>query len=164
MSEDIQRIVSQAGEALADAVEAALPAWVRRSVEHLLIAWGGWADPDLLARADVAGERAGRDVGARVRGLVSGDPDAQTTTPLSILRQAVSYPAEILQAAGVPEVERDEFAQRRFPGDHYGLSPASWADIDPGLTDVGLAWGAAVALAHRHRHRPGTGTDPKAAG
>jgi len=161
--EDIERIMSEAGQALADAVEAALPGWVRRSVEQLLIAWLDRTDPEVLARADLAGQRAGREVGARIRGLVSSDLDDQTTTPLSIVRQAVSYPADVLDDAGIPEVERDEFAQRRFPGDRYGLSPASWADIDPALTDVGLAWGAAKALAHRHRHAPphGPGPDPQ---
>lgn len=158
MPEDIDLIVSEAGEALAGAVEEALPGWVRRSVERLLVAWAGKADPQPLARAGEAGERAGREVGARIRALVSSDLNAQTTTPLSIGRQAVSYPAEVLRRAGVPGVERDEFAQRRFPADDYGLTPATWADIDPALTEVGLAWGQALALAHHQqgltgRHR-----------
>ncbi len=152
MAEDVDRALSEAGQALADAVERALPGWVTRSVERLLVAWTGSADPETVVRAADAGGRAGREVGQRVRALAYSDLDAQSTTPLSILRQAVSYPSDVLRGAGVPGVERDQFAQRRLPGDDYGLSPATWADIDPALSEVGLAWGAAKALAHRQRH------------
>lgn len=151
MIEDIDRVVNEAGEALAVAVETALPGWVRRSVERLLVAWSGRADPEPMAQAGEAGERARREVGARIRALVSSDLDAQTTTPLSVARQAVNHASEVLGRAGVPGVERDEFAQRHFPADAYGLTPATWADIDPALTEVGLAWGAAKALAHRQQ-------------
>jgi hypothetical protein len=41
-----------------------------------------------------------------------------------------------------------------FPDDDYGLTPASFADIDPALAEPGLAWGAAKAWVHRRRHQP----------
>lgn len=138
--------------ALAAAVEEALPAWVERSVERLLVAFTGSADPGTMAEARAAGRRAAADVGSRVRALLEADVDEQRTNPLAILRSAVPYPTEVLRRAGVPPVVRDEFAEERFPDDVYDLSPAAFADIDPALHPLGLEWGAAKAWVHRQRH------------
>jgi hypothetical protein len=92
-------------------------------------------------------------VGARVRTLLRTDVDEQRTTPLALLREAVPYPTAVLAAAGVPPVERDQVDEDMFPDDRYGLSPATWSDIDPALTDPGIAWGAAKAWVHLQRHR-----------
>ena len=62
----------------------------------------------------------------------------------------------MLEAAGVPPVVRDPFAEERFPDDPYGLTPASLAAVDPALAEPALTWGAAKALAHRRRHQPPT--------
>jgi hypothetical protein len=78
--------------------------------------------------------------------------DAQSTTPLEIVRAAVRYPTEVLQGAGVPGVVRDDFDEARFPNDLYGLTPASLTALDPSLTDTARAWGAAKAMAHKARH------------
>ena len=145
---------------LAAAVEAALPGWVERSVAGLVVAYTGSADPVVLAEARAAGSRAAAEVGARVRALLETDVDAQRTGPLDLLRAAVAYPAAVLTGAGVPPVVRDAFAEAHFPDDVYGLTPASFADVDPALHDPGLEWGAAKALAHRRRHLPaGPGPD-----
>ena len=141
--------------ALADGIEAALPTWVVRSVIGLVLEWSGHADPDVLLAAEEAGRRAGAETGAAVRALLEADIDAQTTTPLALVRAAVRYPTGVLAAAGVPEVQRDSFAEAAFPDDVYDLSPANFADIDPSLAEVGLAWGAAKAWTHKRRHRPG---------
>jgi hypothetical protein len=137
--------------ALADAVVAALPGWVERSVARRI---GGDADPAVLAAARDAGRRAAAEVGEAVRTLVALDIDDQRSTPLTLLRAAVRYPTEVLQAAGVPPVERDPIQIRLLPDDLYDLSPASFADVDPALREPGLMWGAAKALAHRRRHSP----------
>jgi uncharacterized protein (DUF1800 family) len=138
---------------LADGIEAALPGWVERSVARIFEAWTGQAPPADVARAAAeAGQRAQCEVGSALRELLSADVDEQWTTPLAIVRSAVRYPAGVLRAAGVPEVVRDEFAVRSFPDDTYDLSPASFADLDPALTDAGLAWGAAKAFEHKRRH------------
>lgn len=150
--------MEDAAAALVDGVEAALPGWVQRSVRRLVLAWAGHLDEDQAAAAADAGRQAVEDVGGRLRSLVSADVDAQTTTPLGIVRDAVRYPTEVLRAAGVPPVQRDEFAETTFPDDVYGLAPASWVDVDPALVELGLAWGAARAMAHRRRH----GTAPPA--
>jgi uncharacterized protein (DUF1800 family) len=141
--------------ALADAVEVALPGWVERSVIRIMAAWlGRVPDAGVLEAAREAGSRAGADVGAEVRALLAADIDDQWTTPLSLLRRAVRYPTAVLQAAGVPPVEREEFRERLEPADLYDLSPATFADVDPALAEPGLVWGAAKALAHRRRHQP----------
>lgn len=138
--------------ALVEGMEAHLADWVERSVGRLMLAWTGHIDSEVAAAAAHAGRRAALDVGARARALLSAEVGAQATTPLSLVREAVAYPTEVLRHAGVPPVERDHFARDAFPDDDYGLTPASWADVDPALVGLGLAWGAAKASAHRGRH------------
>lgn len=137
---------------LADGVDAALAGWVERCVRDVMVAWLGEVPPPVAAEAAAAGQRATIEVGAAVRALLEADIDEQRQTPLTLVRAAVSYPTEVLAAAGAPPVARDDFVADAFPADVYGLSPASWAEVDPALTDVGLAWGASKAFAHRRRH------------
>jgi len=139
--------------ALADAIEEALPRWVVRSVERVLVAYRGVADQAVMAEAAAAGVRAVDEVMPRLRALLATDVDEQRTNPLSILRGAVRYPTEVLRAAGVPGVVRDEFHERAFPDDDYGLTPASFAEVDPSLHEPGLVWGAAKAHVHLSRRR-----------
>lgn len=139
--ETLDRLARQ----LADGIEAALPGWVVGHVERLAVAWHGNVSDDLADSANQAGERARAEVGPAVRGLLTTDVDEQHTNPLSVLRAAVAYPTAVLEAAGVPPVERDPFSERAFPQDVYDLSPAGFADLDPGLLEPGLAWGAAKA-------------------
>ncbi len=140
--------------ALADAIEAALPGWVERSVARRAAGAGRAVDPDVARAATAAGVRARVEVGARVRRLLALDIDEQRTNPLSLLRDAVRYPTEVLRGAGVPVVERrDDFAIRAFPDDEYDLTPATWADVDPSLQDPGITWGAWKAYTHLSRRR-----------
>ena len=132
---------------LADAIECAVPLWVVRSVERFT------ASPLSLAAARVAGEEAREVIGAGARRLLLTDIDAQTETPLGIIRGAVRYPTTVLREAGVPPVPRDSFAERAFPDDVYGLTPATFADVDPSLHEPGLEWGAAKAHVHLTRRR-----------
>ena len=138
---------------LAAAVEAALPAWVERGVATILDAWQGGPGPADLEAAREAGRQAVADVGPRLRALLAADIDEQRATPLTLLRGAVHYPTEVLRRAGVPPVERDAFAEEAFPSDHYGLTPATFADIDPSLVEPALRWGAAKAFLHKRRHQ-----------
>ena len=134
---------------LAHAVEVALPGWVERSVARRFPG----ADEAVRAAAAAAVVRAQAEVGAEVRALLELDIDEQRSTPLTLLRSAVRYPTEVLRAASVPPVERDRAQERLFPDDVYDLTPATFADVDPGLADPGLAWGAAKAFTHLRRHR-----------
>ena len=145
MNDEAEEDLAAYATALADAVDAALPGWVVRAVTAFA--------PGLRAEAEAAGERARADVGAAVRELLEADIDDQPTGPLAVLRTAVRYPTEVLQEAGVPPVDRDDFAVRAFPDDVYDLSPAAFADIDPTLTEPGIVWGAAKAFVHRQRRR-----------
>ncbi len=148
--------VDDVAERLAAAVEAALPEWVQRSVRQRLVDWTGAADPEAMTQAAAAGLHASEEVGAEVRRLLATDVDEQWTNPLAILRGAVRYPTEVLRRAGVPPIVRDQFDERHFPDDDYGLVPRTFADVHPSLHDLGLAWGAAKAQAHlaRHGRRP----------
>jgi hypothetical protein len=139
--------------ALADAAVEALPGWVERCVEGRMVAFGGQVDAALRAAARQAGAAAAADVGARLRALLATDVDEQRTNPLSVLRSAARYPTEVLAAAGVPPVVRGAFDERAAPDDVYGLEPATWADIDPALHDLGTAWGAAKAFVVLARRR-----------
>lgn len=138
--------------ALADAIEAALAGWVERSVARVSTAAGRPVDDGLRAAAAEAGRRASAEVGAQVRALLRLDVDEQRTTPLTLLRGAVRYPTDVLRAAGVPPVARDEVQRELFPGDVYDLAPATFGDVDAALAEPGLIWGAAKAHEHRRRH------------
>ncbi len=141
-------------EALADAIDAAVPGWVVRAVVRVAGESGREVDEALLEAARDAGERARVEVGRTVRALLEIDIDEQRTNPLSILRSAVRFPTEVLRSAGVAPVgPRDEFAMRAFPDDVYDLSPATWSDVDPALQDPGVTWGAWKAYAHLSRRR-----------
>lgn len=142
--------------ALAEAIERALPGWVEQSVVRLATAFHGRVDDGVRAAAAEAGRRAATEVGGEVRHLLALDIDDQPTTPLTLLRRAVRYPTEVLRAAGVPPVVRDEQQERLFPDDDYDLAPANFADVSPDLADVGLAWGAAKAYTHLQRRREPT--------
>jgi hypothetical protein len=116
-----------------------------------MLAWAGNVPEPVRGAAETAGRRAQLETGAAIRALLEADITEQRSTPLALLRQAVRYPTAVLQDAGVPPVERDPFACRAFPDDIYGLSPATWADVDPGLTELGIMWGAAKAFAYQRR-------------
>lgn len=143
--------MEEQASALAAGIEGALPGWVERSVRRRL----GRHDEEVMRAAAAAGREARVVVGSRVRALLAADIDQQAATPLSLVRDAVSYPTAVLRAAGVEPVGRDDFSVERFPDDVYDLSPATLADLDPSLVDLGIAWGAAKAWTHKRRHAAG---------
>jgi len=147
--------VDEPAAALADAIVDVLPGWVERSVTTVLVAAGVEPDAAVTADASDAGRRAAVEVGATVRELLAADIDEQRSTPLTLLREAVRYPTEVLRRAGVaPPGARDDVRVRLFPDDVYDLSPAAFADVDPRLTEPGIVWGAAKAFEHLRRRRP----------
>ena len=149
--DDDANTLADHGHALADATTAALPGWVARSVTSVASAAGVSIDP---ADIEEAGLEAAEVIGEALRALVDLDVDDQHTTPLALVRTAVRWPTALLQAAGVPPVGRDEFDVRRFPDDPYGLTPATFADIEPDLAGLAVAWGAGKAWVHKRRHGP----------
>jgi hypothetical protein len=152
---DPEQQLAAYGRALADAIDRAIPRWVVRQVRTVMEAQVGACPPEAIDAAMAAGVRAGDEIGPLIRRLLEADVDDQRTTPLAIIRGAVTYPTEVLEAAGAAPVPRDRFAAQSFPDDIYDLTPASFADLDadePGLAEAGLTWGAAKAFVHRHRH------------
>lgn len=137
--------IGEHATALADAVAAALPGWVERSLGRFL------ADPDA---ATVAGcrERVAAAVEPELRALLAEDVDAQRATPLQVVRAAVPILTAALRDAGAAPVARDEQDRAAFPDDAYGLTPASWADLGDDVLAAGIAWGAAKAWVVRRRH------------
>lgn len=136
--------ITELAQALVEAVDEALPAWVRAAVSTRL--------GDISPAAAEAGQQARADIVPRLRELLERDIDEQQTNPLAVIRDAVRYPTEVLHAAGVPPVERDDFQRARFPDDVYDLVPTSFADLGPDVADAGIAWGAAKAWTHKQRH------------
>lgn len=153
MPDDADRTLAEIGQQLADAIDRALPVWVERHVERLVLAFHGEAADDVMEQAAGAGRAAAVDVGPQVRALLSSDVDEQRANPLAIVREAVTYPTQVLRAAGVPPVVRDEFAEQHFPDDVYDLTPMTWSDVDESLHEIGIIWGASKARAHMQRHR-----------
>lgn len=82
------------------------------------------------------------EVHSRLEDLLSRDVLEQRTNPLAVFRQATRPVTELLKNLGCPPVTRDEFDERSFPDDVYGLSPATWADIDEAMVEPGIEWGA----------------------
>jgi len=138
---------------LADGIALALPGWTVRCVERRVREWrGDGLTPDERAEAERAGAEVEREYAPRVRELLAADIDQQWTGPLALVRPAVAVPTAVLRRIGVPPIERDPDDAARFPDDVYGLTPASFADLDPDLADAGLEWGAAKAFEHKRRH------------
>jgi hypothetical protein len=91
-------------------------------------------------------------VAGALRALLASDADEQAATPLEVVRTAYREPTGVLAAAGVPAVVRDEFDERAWPDDRYGLVPRSLGDLgDDALSPLHLAWGMAKAAVVRAR-------------
>ena len=155
LAEDLARArLEEASTALLDGVDRALAPWAARAADTLLSAWGA-VDADrqreIVAAARAAGERAARRVAAELAELFAHDPGQQRATPLEIIRTAVVEPTEVLVEAGMPDVVRDPFEERAWPGDRFGLVPRTLRDLDPDLAAVHFAWGVAKAAVLRAR-------------
>ncbi|HUW03391.1 MAG TPA: hypothetical protein VMW08_13630 [Acidimicrobiales bacterium] len=139
--------------ALADAMVAVIPGWVEAMV--LARSAESGVDRSLAAEeATAASTAAIADGEPRLRELLAADVDAQTSTPLAIVRSLVRYPNESLDRLGVAPNPRADFDRRAFPDDTHGLSPAAFADVHPDLHELGITWGAAKAHIHLRRHKP----------
>jgi hypothetical protein len=147
--------LDETGAAIVAGVERQVPGWARAQVERLLDAWGR-APADARVRAEAqsaeAGAAAARRIVAELRALFAVDPARQQATPLEIVRTVYREPTAVLAAAGVPPIVRDEFDERAWPDDDYGLVPRTLGDLgDPELAPLHLAWGMAKATVLRAR-------------
>ncbi len=144
--------LAQRGSRLADAVAAALPGWVERSLRQRAsgVVAGG-AVPDEVVAAVTAEVEA--EVMPRLRALLAQDVDEQRQSPLAVVRRAAATVAGALDAMGVPAAERDDHQRSLFPDDDHDLVPATFAELSEDAGRAGIEWGAAKAFVHRRRHR-----------
>jgi hypothetical protein len=138
---------------LIEAVDRVIPGWIERLVEDTARQRGHPVDRELIEAARAAGERARAAVADELGRLLGLDVDEQRSNPLTVLRSAAGHATDVLRTAGVPQPSRDDFARRAFPDDVYGLAPATWADVDPSLTEPGIVWGAWKAATVLDRRR-----------
>jgi hypothetical protein len=141
--------------ALADGLVASLPGWVERRMLDRVVAFRGVATDAEREDAKATGRRVADEAEPLLRRLLTSDVDEQSTTPLEVVRATLHLPTDALRAMGIPPVRRDEFEARQFPHDDYDLVPRSIADIDAGLQEPALTWGAAKAHVHLKRRRAG---------
>lgn len=151
--------LEETGREIVAGVEANVPPWVRAHVDRLLDAWGR-APADARARAEARSTEAGAAAAGRIVGelreLFAVEPERQAATPLEIVRTTYREPTAVLAEAGVPPIVRDEFDERAWPDDVYGLVPRTLGDLgDPDLAPLHLAWGMAKATVVRARRARG---------
>lgn len=146
-------------DAMITGVGAQLPGWSVAQVDRILDAWGR-ADPMTRARARAdakdAGARAAERVVSALTALLERDVAAQASTPLEVVRSAYEEPTDVLVGMGVAPVVREEFDERAWPGDRYGMVPRTLSDLrtrpeDDDLGPLLLAWGMAKAALLRAR-------------
>jgi len=146
------------GETIVAGVARSVPAWVVAQVRRVVDAWGRLDEAE-RAEAEAAAVQAGTAASTRVTGelraLMALDPAEQRATPLEIVRTAIREPTAVLQRLGIPPVVRDDFNQRSFPDDRYGLVPSTLGDLgDEVLAPLHLAWGMAKAAVLQARTTP----------
>lgn len=138
-------------ERLLSVMEATASSWLRSSFDRVVDAQGLVAAVDPVGRQRAVDEAFDELVG-NVRELLSLDAWEQRRNPLDLVRECTGNLSRELARIGARPVNRDEFEERSFPGDVFGLCPATWNDVHPDLHDVGLEWGAwkaAAIIAHR---------------
>jgi hypothetical protein len=148
-------ILADASRSIRSGVAREVPAWVVRAVDRILDAWGR-ADAATrdraLGDARTAGDAAATRVGVALGVLLDADPADQHSTPLEVVRTVYREPTQILRDAGVPAIVRDEFDERAWPDDVYGLVPRTFGDLgDDDLAPLLLVWGTAKATILRAR-------------
>jgi hypothetical protein len=148
-------MLADASAAIRTGVAREVPGWVVREVTRILDAWTRAEESTrerALSDADAAGRAAAARVGAELDDLLAADPAEQRSTPLEVVRTVYREPTEVLRAAGVPAIVRDEFDERAWPDDVYGLVPRTLGDLgDDDLAPLLLVWGTAKATVLRAR-------------
>ena len=126
---------------LLETSDRVVPQWVERLIqkhcnEHMI---SELKDGDHVSSVV---SQVSDEVHSRLADLLSRDVLEQRTNPLAIFRQATRPISDLLKTAGCAPVVRDEFDERSFPDDIFGLSPATWVDIDEMMVEPGIEWGA----------------------
>jgi hypothetical protein len=146
--------LARAAPVVIERVRSCLPGYLVARATRVADAWGlrGAARAQVDEALSRATEAATARVCAELVALLALDPSEQPATPLQVVRGAVREPTEVLRAAGVGPVARDEFDERHQPADVYDLAPRAVGDLDdPELGPELLAWGLAKARVLRAR-------------
>jgi|DEB0MinimDraft_10_1074344.scaffolds.fasta_scaffold00043_32 hypothetical protein len=152
---DDEAELARISELLLAKLVAVIPEWVARTLRETVAS----ASPDgaqvAASEPDVASvvESTVARVMPSLQAVLAADVDAGAGSPLEVLRQGVGPMTSLLQQQRVAPPPIDEFVARRFPDDPYQLGPATFADVDPELHELGLMWGAARAHVHLRRRR-----------
>ncbi len=109
----------------------------------------------VTGRLEALGVDATRHAGALEQGrrwldeslaaLLAQPWSAQRRSPLEVFQEAMRFPTDALEAAGVPAATRDAGQEAALPGDIYDLAPASSQALGEDAWRAHLAWGAAKA-------------------
>ena len=93
------------GRQLAAAIDAVIEPWVTRCVTETCAAAGIPVDDRVRDAASDAARRCRRQVAAEMAALVAADVDAQTVTPLQVLRTSVRFPTEALVETPLNDID-----------------------------------------------------------
>lgn len=145
-------VLAAAGAALYAAISPRLGPYVAQAVHRQLQAAGRTITAREVAAGQAAARRAEAGVLPALRELLSADVDAQTSTPLGLVRRALDEASAALGQLGIDPEPRDRFLLEVFPADRYGLYPASIAVLGEDVEELAITWGAAKAMVHRRRH------------
>lgn len=145
--------IETAANALHHAAVSATPSWIRSAVLGVVAAQQLDLPDDAESLVADAGQRGATFVDRRMAALLHTDIDRQTTTPLSIFRDAVRFPVEVLHRLGAHQVHRIDVSRWAFPNDPFDITPATLSDIDADLQAAGIVWGATKAGLHLQRRR-----------
>ena len=145
MSDDEDIDVSAYGIRLATLVVELFPDWATRSILTI-------APESSEEDARAVGVTVASNLSPRLIELLSSDIDDQRQSPLALVRRHM-YPltAHLAELRASPAV-RDPYDEEAFPADVFALGPKAWSDLGDDVSDAGLRWGAAKAMAHRRRH------------
>lgn len=141
MPESLPQSRLEAAELLLRVAEKAIPAWLEKCVRSV-VQQQGLNTQDLDAKVATFVKQVTPVITAELNDSVTG---VRADNPLSVFRRAVAFPTLLLAELGAVAVSRDQFSMESFPNDVYGLSPATWSDIDQSLHDPGIIWGAWTA-------------------
>lgn len=146
---------------LIDAIDKVVEGWLVRVAETVFVGRNGVLTGDFRRAAQAAAREGATWTMTKLHAALEVDVDAQRVNPLQILRDAVRFPTEVLLAAGIPTLQRDEFDVKINPDDVYGIGPVHWNDVDESLTEPGIIWGAAKASTVLQRRRAEGKLDPR---
>jgi hypothetical protein len=120
----------------------ALVAAYRPHVESVLAASGFPPVPEAISKGSAW-------LDAALSELLDLPAADQRRSPLELFQEAMRFPTDALDGAGVPPVSRDPVSESALPGDLYDLAPASSQVLGEDVWQAHLAWGANKAAEMR---------------